>query len=67
MTNKVSFLEFMNKAGRVTWSAKFRVLTNFLKGEFQLLFKLVNKVLFPRSKKRIVFSYIKLITYEVSL
>lgn len=54
ITNRVPSLQFVQEFCKVSGSCKARVFKKFLKGEFQVLLKLVNKVLLPHSEKHII-------------
>lgn len=56
--NKVPSLKFVQEASNVVRKSKFGVRKKFLKGEFQMLYELINKVLLPHSEKRTISSVV---------
>lgn len=46
---KVPSLEFVQEVSKISKKSKVGVLKKYLKGEFQLLFQFLNKVLLPQS------------------
>lgn len=64
MQKQQTSVEFMKVVSNVGRTSTVGVRKKFLKREFQLVYKFVNKVVMPRSKKRIVASTIDLFVME---